>query len=204
MAITYPLTFPATKGTREVSLRMVDIVGVFRSSFTGQEQVQAQGGDWWEATVTMPPMVRADAEAFAAFLGKLRGTRGTFLMGVSSAGTARGSPAGTPVLDSVSADGYTIQTSGWTTGITGVLLAGDYISIQHRLYKVLDNANSNGSGEADLEIWPRIRPNASPSDAITFTNPKGIWRLADNLREFRINVDQHYGFTFVCEEALRI
>lgn len=205
MAISYPLTFPTTRGTRDVTLTMVDTVAEYSATFTAQQQVHAYKGQWWEATVTLPPMKRDNAEAFASFLAKLRGKRGTFRMGISSAGTARGSPAGSPVFQSVSSDGYTLTTNGWSNSVTDLLKEGDYIQIEDYLYKVVEDTDSDGSGNADIEVWPAIRQDAvSGTSTIDFTDPKSIWMLKDNVREFSIDVAKLYRLPpFTCKEALR-
>lgn len=204
MAITFPITFPSYNAARNIRLIARDTVSAFRDPFSAVEQVHDFGGQWWESVVTLPPMERAKAEQYASFLWKLNGIKGTFKMGVSSAGTSRGSPSGTPVVQSVTFLGQTITTDTWGANSTQVLAEGDYIQIEDHIYKVLEDATTDGSGETDIEIWPALRPDAvTGTSTITYSDPVGLWRLAENMRTIEINVAKHYGISFACVEALR-
>jgi hypothetical protein len=83
MAITYPLTPPATPGNRSIAWTPRSIVGMNQSPFTGAQQVYAWPGQWLEATVTLPPMTDAVAGAWQAFFLALNGREGTFYLGDS-------------------------------------------------------------------------------------------------------------------------
>ena len=205
MAITYPVTFPAV-GIRSMNIRARTIVGVSASPFTGQQQVYKHQGEWWEAEVTLPPMKRATAEQVAAFLIKMKGQYGTFLLGDPANTSPRGVGTGTPLVNGASQTGSSLVTDGWTADTTGILKAGDWIQLGSgsttTLHKVLDDVNSDGSGNATLELFPRIRTAASDDAAITVSSPKGIWRLASNQMEYSIDEASIYGITFACIEAL--
>jgi hypothetical protein len=94
MAITYPLSLPSHTGIRGVELRATNAVTVERSPFTFSSQVQASAGQMWQADVTLPPMKRADAEQWIAWLVSLRGQLGTFTMGDPLCKTPRGTALG--------------------------------------------------------------------------------------------------------------
>ena len=81
MAIAYPIAFPAVKGPVSVLFRARSAVGLSVSPFTFGQQAYAHAGEAWEVDIAMPPMARADAEAFVSFLLALSGRRGTFLFG---------------------------------------------------------------------------------------------------------------------------
>jgi hypothetical protein len=123
MAITYPLALPTASGIRSIELRMINAVAVSQSPFTFATQVQAYGGEMWQADVTLPPMKRATAEAWIAFLASLRGQFGTFLLGDPNGATPRGAVGGTPLVNNGAAinagsfvvgDWYEIATAGDT------------------------------------------------------------------------------------------
>jgi hypothetical protein len=46
---------------------------------------------------------------------------------------------------------------------------------------VLVDANSDGSGQATLELFPRVRTAFASGTSITVSNPKGVWRLAGEM-----------------------
>lgn len=206
MAITYPLALPTHTGIQSVSLRANDIVGMNMSPFSASQQVYKYTGQFWEADISLPPMKRADAEYWITFLMKLNGAYGTFLLGDPAANTARGVATGSPVVNGASQTGYTLITDGWTGDTTGILKAGDYIQLgsgsDSRLYKVLDDVNSDASGNATFDIWPNLRSSPADNAVITVSNCKSVFRLSTNVTEMNVNEASLYGVTFGAREAL--
>lgn len=205
MAITYPVTFPDL-GIRSMNIRAQSVVSIASSPFTGSQQVYRHQGQWWEAEVTLPPMKRDEAEQVAAFLLKMNGQYGTFLLGDKANTAPRGVGTGTPVVSGGSQTGSTLVTDGWTTSTTGILKAGDWIQLGSgsttRLHKVLNDVDSDGSGVASIDIWPNLRSSPTDGEAVVVNSPKGIWRLASNSTEYSIDEASIYGVTFACVEAL--
>jgi hypothetical protein len=183
-----------------------DVVGVSQSPFTAVQQVYRYSGQFWEADITLPPMKRADAEYWISFLLKLNGPYGTFLMGDPNGATARGAATGTPLVNGAGQTGNELVTDGWTTSTTGILKAGDYIQLGSaataRLYKVLDDVNSDGSGNATLTLWPDLRSAPADNAAITVSNTKTTFRLNSAQTSWDINEATIYGLTFGAREAL--
>jgi hypothetical protein len=206
MAITYPVTFPSGIGFANLNIRARTVVGVNTSPFTGQQQVYKHQGQWWEAEVSLPPMKREDAEQAVAFLLKMNGAFGTFLLGDKSATATRGVGTGTPLVNGASQTGDELITDGWTTSTTGILKAGDWIqlgsALTTRLYKVLDDVNSDGSGNAAINIFPNLRSSPDDNAALTVSSTKGLWRLASNETQYSIDQMSVYGITFACVEAI--
>ncbi len=204
--ISYPLSLPTTAGIMRVRLVANDVVGVSQSPFTAVQQVYRYSGQFWEADITLPPMKRADAEYWISFLLKLNGPYGTFLMGDPNGATARGAATGTPLVNGAGQTGNELVTDGWTTSTTGILKAGDYIQLgtgaTSRLYKVLDDVNSDGSGNATLTVWPDLRSAPADNAAITVSNTKTTFRLNSAQTSWDINEATIYGLTFGAREAL--
>lgn len=201
MTITYPLALPATPKAKRVTLRMMDVVAMSRSPFTGQSQVYAHAGQWWEADVSLPSMIRASAEPWLAFLASLRGMYGTFLMGSTTGAAPRGIATGAPAVAGAGQSGMTLMTDGWTTGQTGILKAGDYIQVGTELHKVLADANSDGGGLATLDIWPALRASPADNATIVVNNAVGLFRLAANARPWDESEGPIYDIAFSCVEA---
>jgi len=206
MAISYPVTFPASIGVSSINIRAKTVVGVSSSPFTGQQQVYKHQGQWWEAEVSLPPMKRDEAEQVVSFLIKMNGQYGTFLMGDFLSTAPRGIGTGTPLVNGASQAGDELVTDGWTVSTTGILKAGDWIQLgsasTSTLHKVLDDVTSDGSGNATLNIFPNLRSSPDNNAAITISSPKGRWRLASNETDYAIDNASIYGMTFACIEAL--
>jgi hypothetical protein len=189
-------------------MRAINIVGLSVSPFTGETQAQEWPGEMWQIDGTLPPMARADAEEWLSFLIALRGSSGTFYYGDPSVSAPRGVATGTPLVNGANAAGSkTLVTKGWTHSIAGILKKGDYLQIgsgtSQRLYKVVyADVDSDGSGDATIDIFPRLREALADGDAITTSNCRGVFRLAVNAREWSISTAKHYGLTFKAIEAL--
>ena len=209
MAETYPLTFPTQTGVAAVEITATDIVSISESPFTLAQQVVRHAGARWSATISIPPVNRSDSEYWNSFLLRLRGQFGTFLLGDPNAATPRGSAAsaaGTPVVNGASQTGNELAIDGLPVSATGYLLAGDYIQLGSgstaRLYKVLEDVDTNGSGEATLNLWPDLRSSPADGATVTVSGAKGIFRLATNDATWTINNAGFYSISFAAVEAL--
>lgn len=203
MSISYPLACPAFKSQSRIVISSNSSVTFSRSPFSYIGQVQKFSGQLWIADVTLPPMGRSDAEPWISFLLKLNGQEGTFLLGDQSATAPRGAATGTPLVKGASQTGQSLITDGWTNSITGILKAGDWIQIGQRLYKVLNDANSNGSGEATLDIFPRLRESPGDNDAIITVDTVGLFRLSGSSNPvYNVGSDFIYNIAFTAIEAI--
>lgn len=204
MSVSYPISLP-TDGTRHVRIRQRSVVAVGESPYTLEQQVQAHQGQGWMIDFEYPPLARAASEAIVAALCSLNGREGTFLFGDTANKTARGTATGTPLVNGSSQTGYDLITDGWTAGVTGILKAGDWLQIGSsstaRLYKIMTDANSNGSGQSTLTLWPRLRSSPADNAAITISSPKGLWRLATDGFDWDIDVAHRYGLSVSAMEA---
>lgn len=205
MAITYPLSlpFPAQK-TRPIIL---DTVGESISPFSLKTQQYDWGADRIAFELTFPMMKRAKAAQMVAFLASLRGKIGSFLLGDPLCSAPQGVATGTPLVSGANnARSLTLATKGWTNGVTGILKAGDWLQVgsgtTQRIYMNLKDVNSDGSGNATLDIWPRLREDLADNAAITKTNPKGTFRLATNQRQWDIESFLAASFTLQAIEAI--
>lgn len=205
MAISYPLALPTVTGVSKVVLRKTSIVAIARSPYTGVEQVHKHAGQIWGAEISLPPMRRQDAEVWNAFLFKLDGMYGTFLLGDPLGATPRGVATGAPLVDGAGQTGNLLNTKGWTINITGIMKEGDYIQLgtgaTSRLYKVLEDANSNGSGLSTLTIWPNLRSPSVDSATIVVNSAKGVFRLSENITSFEMDT-LFYGINFSAVEMI--
>jgi hypothetical protein len=126
-------------------------------------------------------MKREDAAPIVAALMGLQGIRGTFYFGDPQWTSPQGIGTGTPLVNGASQTGQDLITDGWTVSQTGIVKAGDWLQIgsgsTQQICMVLADANSDGSGNATISLFPRIRTAFADNVAITVTSPKGVWRL---------------------------
>lgn len=206
MAITYPLTLPTHTGLMNVNLRAVNTVAISTSPFTYKQQIHSHSGQRWEAEISLPPMRRANAEIWVSFLLSLKGPKGTFLLGDPICKTAQGNLGGTPLVNGADQTGDTLAIDGCSASVTDWVKAGDYIQLgsgsSSTLHKVLQDADSNSTGEVSLDIWPSIRTAPADDAAVTTSNAVGLFRLASGIQDWSVNNIEVYGITFACVEAI--
>jgi hypothetical protein len=194
MAISYPLNTPTTIGFESIELRAVNATITSQSPFSYKQQVISHTGQRWEASVSIPSVLRDLAEPWAAFLTALKGQTGTFLLGDPLSATPRGTVSSCTLTGTAGDESVAVT-------MTGSLLAGDYIQLGSgttaRLHKVLIDQSGSGT----LEIWPALRSTYT-SATVTTTNAKGVFRLNQNMSSWQISNANSYGIAFEAVEAI--
>lgn len=182
--------------------RLVSATAVATSPFTGTEQGQDWGGEWWEYGIEMARTSGRDGRRLSAFLAALGGLRGRFLFRDP---TIR--QPGTPLAAHVAGGfqtGAMLITAGWPPFSTA-LLTGDFVSIgseaQTRLHQLTADVVSDVAGLATLALVPRLR--AAPADgaALEIAAPAVLLRLTAPVPT-RIGRADTFLFTLTAREAL--
>ena len=210
MAIAYPILPPAITGIgpMDFTLTEVNVVGETESPFTLGQQEQQWPGQAWQLELNLPPMLYAQAEQWIAFLGLLFGKYGTFLMGDYNRPTPQGPMSGSPVVSGSNVAGVnSLNVRGATASIVNWAIAGDYIQLQQsgypqRLFKILQAASTDPSGNVTLEIFPNLRENLTDGTAIVTHNCTGTFRLASNAQKWKVDKTKVYTIGFTAKEAI--
>ena len=206
MTISYPRNLPTHTGIMSVEMRAVNAVAYSRSPFTYAGQAHAYAGQMWQADINLPPMHEDDAEQWVAWLISLRGQLGTFLFGVPSRATPRGSAGGSPLVAGSGQTGGTLNIDGADADQATFLKAGDYIQLgtgaSNTLHKVLVDAATDGAGEASLELWPHMRSSPTNNSSVVISSAKGLFRLASNEQAWSVDHARVYGISFGAMEAV--
>lgn len=206
-APTYPLTLPTAPAFSKARWTLKRATAMSESPFTGQQQVFDYGYALWTATLTLPPMMREQAANWEAFMMKLHGRKGTFLLGDPDAKTIQGGANTSATLNgAISVGDFTISINTNNANMTNLFKAGDYIQIgtagAAKLYMIVDNATSNSSGIASVNIEPAIKVAASDAAAVDYTAAQGVFRMDSADLGWDTNEVSRYGITFSCTEAL--
>lgn len=204
MAITYPLTMPATPGLRASRFGLARNVALFESPLSGAQQTLERPGARWTAEYTLPPMRRTAAARWIAFLAGLRGRTGTFKGFDPDARAPQGSGAGAPLVKGAGQTGTLLATDGWAPSSV-VLMAGDYLSFalpDQRLHMVVEDATSDGAGNATLSVEPALRVSPTDDAPIATTEPFGLFRLASDEIGWDADHVGRFGLVFAAIEAL--
>lgn len=185
---------PAFMGFRSVQFNFDDTVGQVRYPFSGQTQTQEwPGADMWSGMMECPPLNQTELDGLKAFLMQCRGIKNGFMLGdpMKTAPSGCVNSSSVPVISgAVAAAAQSIATSGWKPSTYRLLLPGDYLQLGYRLHAVLDNVNSDGGGNATLNIWPATREALTAGSAVILKNPMGLFRRAQNRCSWSADVAQ--------------
>ena len=178
------------------------------SAMSGKRYSRNYGVQLWQLDVTYPPMTRAQFDPIYAFIVSQNGTYGTFTFSAhdktSPRGSVSGSPSGTPKIKGASQTGTSITTDGWPHSATGLLLAGDYITISgdNKVYMVTASVDSDGSGNATMTIFPQLRSSPSDNADITSSSVAFTVSMLSEIQESQVGEALIYSYSFSMLEAL--
>ena len=202
---SYPLTLPTATGIITQNFSLTRAVAVTTSPFTFQTQVHQHQGEFWKTVISLPPMLRANANLWLSFLLQLRGRRGTFKIGDQDAKTITGTATGTIRVNGASQTGNQVALDGFTADRANVFKAGDYIQIGSYLYMVIADVSANSSGEADVKIEPALRSSIetiNDDTTVVYSNTTTLMRLDTNELGWQTDNVSKYGISFSASEAL--
>jgi len=194
MSISFPINTPTTIGIKSIELRASNVVATSQSPFTNKQQVISHSGQRWEASIRIPSVRKDLAAAWKAFLVSLKGKEGTFLLGDPDYASPMGTATSATVSGSTGDDSVSVT-------MTGTLLAGDYIQLGSGSNAKLHTVLQDQDGDGTLEIWPDLRDDYSSVSAV-LSNPKGVFRLANNTNSWNINNSGFYSISFEAVEVI--
>ncbi len=174
------LTMPSKPGFRASRFGLIANTQTFRSPLDGTVQTLELTGARWRASYGLPPMNRAQAAAWTAFLTGLMGSAGRFFGFDPDARTPLGSGLGTPQVRGPGQTGKSLIVDGWTELETGLLLPGDYVEVGGELKMVTTQVDSDSGGEAAVAFTPPLRASPVDNAALTLTNPRVTMMLSDD------------------------
>ncbi len=175
------MTHPAAPGFRSIHWHRQASVAVSESPFSFQQKVYDWGGKIWIAEVALPEMVQVNAKLWRGFFAALNGPEGTFYLKDSLFRGPCAEYMGYPYVNGAGQTGETLITDGWRASAANVMRAGEWLSIGDNLYQCVQDADSNSSGGADIEIWPSLRFSPADDTAVEITEPRGIFRLSEQV-----------------------
>jgi hypothetical protein len=156
----------------------------------------------------LPPLQLAQGEQWVSFLASLFGKVGTCLMPDYARLKPQGAMSGSPLVSGTNANGsneLNIRNAAHGVGNWGI--AGDYFQVTaagapQRMYKLMQNASTDGSGNATLIFRPSLRETLVDGISIVTTNCAGTFRLQENATSWDIDENSIYKIVFKMKEAI--
>lgn len=208
MALSFPIDVPLEEFVA-AEVEEVSIVSTQSSPFTGALKVQNFAGDYWRLTLSYRDLNRTLAQPVLAFISSLRSQANTFKVRypgyVDPLGAAATIPS-TPLVDGALQEGLAqIKIKAAPTNTERWLAAGDIIQLgpvnRAHFHRVLCDIDTDGSGRATIDIWPRVRAGLLDNDPVIYERPVGVFRLTTVPRQQLSTPDRH-AFTLNCREDL--
>lgn len=191
-------TFP-TDIVRSVERNLAVAATAVSSPFTGTQQVQDWGGEWWEYQIEVAVRQGASGRSLSAFLAQMRGPTTRFLFDEPS--IRQNGSYGTPLVNGGSQTGNTLVTDGWSSE---GLLAGDFFSLGSdtgtRLYQLTADVTP-AAGAATLQFVPALRSSPADNDPLEVVSPRVLLRLTSPIPT-RVDPGDLYRFSFSAREAI--
>ena len=187
------------------------------SPLTRSVQTLELVGSRWLATYELPPMPRATAEVWIAFLTKLNGMSGRFYGGDPAGYTPQGPATGTPVIPAAGLTGIDLPVEGFS--VASPLAVGDYVAWDtpsgwRELHKVITVSAGLGVGYGEggygeggygsgvgLTIAPPIRESPAAGATLIVNSATCVMRLATDDVEWSTDFASLYGIVFSAEES---
>ncbi len=193
MAITFPRSLPNLTDVLSIGPGHMSKVGLSESEFTFESQVQKFKGQRWSVKYTLVPMPRDKAFVWTAWLASLNGRENNFLSPLTHLTTSLGTAStfSNPQVAGAGQTGNTLAIDNAPVSETNYFKAGDYLQLgasgaNARIYMVLQDASTDGSGEVTVDIWPDLYTSPTNSATITVSNPRGLFKLINNIAEYTI------------------
>lgn len=184
---------------KSVTRTLVAAVATTKSPFTGTQQTQDWGGEWWEYTIDFAVVGLASGKVLSAFFASLGGARTPFLFADPTIKNPVG--IGAPQVNGGGQTGNSLVTDGWSA--TG-LQAGDFFTLgadaASRLYQVTATVVPV-AGAATVQSVPKLRTPSVDNQPLITVAPPVLLRLAGPVPSV-IALADIYQFSITAREAI--
>lgn len=197
-------TFPSTPTPRDVVIRSQQNT-IVSTTASGRRQARQIDGQRFALTLRFPVMTRAEFAPILAFIMKQRSQLESFTYTPATMENTRGSAATVISVNGAhSAGDTTIDVDGMGNNLNGVLKAGDFIRFtgQTKVYMVVEDLNSNGSGAGTITIEPPLRSSLSDNTVLIYNNVDFTVGLTSDIQEFNIGTSLYYQYEVDLVEVL--
>lgn len=165
---------PASSDWRLITSTVMQV-----SPLTGKTQTINRGGERWAVTLTYRNLQRGPAAVLMATLASLRGQLGRLTL-PDHAYQRSGALAVDLAVNGAGQTGSTLACDGGTPSITDAVRVGDLFSLEDRLYMIVEDANTNVSGNITLTFTPPLSDSPADNATLSMVSPAGRFMLANN------------------------
>ena len=197
-------TFPSSPAPRDVAISSNQNT-IVTTTASGRRQARQIDGQRFRLRVRFPIMTRAEFAPINAFVMKQRSQMESFQYVPPTIDDALGVASGViSVNGAISAGVTSVAIDGMANSTSGVFKAGDYFRFtgQTKVYMVMADVSSNGSGQGTLTFEPPLRSNVADNAVLIYSNVDFTVGLTGDIQEFNISTENYFQYEVDLIEVL--
>jgi hypothetical protein len=197
-------TFPSSPAPRDVAISSNQNT-IVTTTASGRRQARQIDGQRFRLRVRFPIMTRAEFAPINAFVMKQRSQMESFQYVPPTIDDALGFASGViSVNGAISAGVTSVAIDGMANSTSGVFKAGDYFRFtgQTKVYMVMADVSSNGSGQGTLTFEPPLRANVADNAVLIYSNVDFTVGLTGDIQEFNISTENYFQYEIDLIEVL--
>ena len=189
-------TFPTTPVPSSVSISTNQNT-IVTTTASGRRQSRQIDGQRFKLRVTFPVMTRTEFAPILAFIVKQRSQIESFTFTPPTLDDSLGVASGVIRVNGAILAGVTsVAIDGMANSTSGVFKAGDFFRFtgQNKVYMVMADVSSNGSGQGTLTFEPPLRTNVSDNAILIYTNVDFTVGFTGDVQEFNISTANYFQY----------
>jgi hypothetical protein len=197
-------TFPSSPIPRDVAISSNQNT-IVTTTASGRRQARQIDGQRFRLRLRFPIMTRTEFAPINAFIMKQRSQMESFQYVPPTIDDALGVASGViSVNGAISAGVTSVAIDGMANSTSGVFKAGDYFRFtgQTKVYMVMSDVSSNGSGEGTLTFEPPLRDNVADNAVLIYSNVDFTVGLTGDIQEFNISTENYFQYEVDLIEVL--
>ena len=197
-------TFPSSPAPRDVAISTNQNT-IVTTTASGRRQARQIDGQKFRLRLRFPVMTRTEFAPILAFIMKQRSQMESFQYTPPSVDDALGVASGViSVNGAISAGVTSVAIDGMANSTSGVFKAGDFFRFtgQSKVYMVVADVSSNGSGQGTLTFEPPLRSNVADNAVLIYSNVDFTVGLTGDIQEFTIGTENYFQYEIDLIEVL--
>ena len=197
-------TFPSSPVPRDVAISSNQNT-IVTTTASGRRQARQIDGQRFRLRMRFPIMTRTEFAPINAFVMKQRSQMESFTYSPPTISSPLGVASGVISVNGAILAGVTsVAIDGMANSTSGVFKAGDYFRFtgQTKVYMVMADVSSNGSGQGTLTFEPPLRANVADNAVLIYSNVDFTVGLTGDIQEFNISTENYFQYEVDLIEVL--
>jgi len=189
-------TFPSSPAPKDVAISTNQNT-IVTTTASGRRQARQIDGQRFRLRMRFPIMTRTEFAPINAFVMKQRSQMETFTYSPPTISSPLGVASGVISVNGAILAGVTsVAIDGMANSTSGVFKAGDYFRFtgQTKVYMVMADVSSNGSGQGTLTFEPPLRANVSDNAVLIYSGVDFTVGLTGDIQEFNISTENYFQY----------